>query len=151
MTGSGLAKHMSVEEEAREANMLFWQMTQMMEEAEAATAASGGDSADDEQEDDAEATDGAASGGHEDDTTTDGGDHTDGGSNPTAPKQKKVRRDRTPQVLANVTEHFTAVTPSGLPVAPEAAAKGYNMQLGCILRESVSINTKDCMQLAGKS
>jgi len=136
---------MSVEEEAREGNKSFWQLSQEMEEAEAARAASGGDSADDEQEDDAEATDGAASGGHEDDTTTDGGDHTDGGggSNPTAPKQKKPRRDRTPQALANVTDAFTEVTPSGQPVEPKHLAKGYSMQLGCILRESVSINTKD--------
>ena len=85
-----------------------------MEEAAAAGAASG-DRADDEQDapegDDAETTDGAASGGHEDDTTTtNGGDHTDGGVDPTAPKQKKERRDRTPQVLANVTDHFTVRT-----------------------------------------
>ena len=125
----GPSKHMSIEEEARHANKSFWQLSQEMEEAEAARAASGGDRADDEQEDDAEATDGAASGGHEDDTTTDGGDHTDGGggSNPTAPKQKKPRRDRTPQALANVTDVFTEVTPSGLLVEPKDLAKGYGM------------------------
>ena len=126
-----------------------------MEEAAAAEAASG-DRTDDEQDapegDDAETTDGASSGGHEDDpTTTDGGDHTDGDGDLTAPKQKKERRDRTPQVLANVTDHFTEVAPSGLPVAPEATAKGYSMQLGCILRESVSINMKDIRSTANKA
>ena len=54
-------------------------------------------------------------------------------------------------MLSNVTDHFTEVTPSGLPVAPEATAKGYIMQLGCILRESVSINTKDIRSTANKA
>ena len=136
----GPSKHMSVEEEARHANKSFWQMSQEMEEMEEVEAAD----ADNEQEDreeDAETTDGVASGGHEDDTTTtDGGDHTDGatGSNPTAEKRKKPRRDRTPQALDNVTDVFTKVTPSGLPVEPEKLAKGYSMQLGCIVRESMS-------------
>ena len=64
--------HMSVEDEARDANKSFWELSQELEEVEATEAASGGDRADDEQEgreDDAETTDGAASGGHEDDTT----------------------------------------------------------------------------------
>ena len=69
----------------------------------------------------------------------------------TALKQKKERRDRIPQVLANVTDHFTEVTPSGLLVALDALAKGYSMQLGCILQESVSINTKDIKSTANKA
>ena len=150
---AGPSKKMSVEEIARDANKSFWEASQELEEAAAAGAASG-DRADDEQDAlegyDAETTDGAASGGHEDDTT-DGGDHTDGGSDPTAPKQKKERRDRTPQVLVNVTDHFTEVTPSGLPVAPEALAKGYSMQLECIVQESMSINTKDIRSTANKA
>jgi len=113
---------MSVKEVARDANKSFWAPSQELEEVEAAEAASGGDRVDDEQEDDAETTD---------------------GSNPTAQKQKKQRKDQTPQALANVTDVFTEVTPSGLPVEPKELAKGYGMQLGCILRESVSINTKD--------
>ena len=148
---AGPSKKMSVEEIARNANKPFWEVSQELEEAGAAS----GDRADDEHDglegDDAETTDGAASGGHEDDATTDGGDHTDGGGDPTAPKEKKERKDRTPQVLSNVTDHFTEVTPSGLPVAPEATAKGYSMQLGCILRESVSINTKDIRSTANKA
>ena len=107
---AGPSKNMIIEEIARDANKSFWEASQELEEAAAAGAASG-DRADDEQDapegDDAETTDGAASGGHEDDTTTtDGDDHTDGGGDPTALKQKKERRDRTPQVLANVTDHF---------------------------------------------
>ena len=134
---AGPSKNMSVEEVARDANKSFWEASQELEEEEAA--ANGAASADDEQEgpeyDDAETTNGAASGGHEDDaTTTDGGDHTDGG-NSTAQKQKKQRKERTPQVIANVTDHFTEVTPSGLPIAPAALAAGYSMQLGCIVWE----------------
>ena len=56
----------------------------------------------------------------EGDDTTDGGgtDHTAGGSggaDPTAEKKKKSvapRKDRTPQVLANVTDTVTEVSPS---------------------------------------
>ena len=87
------SKHMSVEDEAREKNKPFWAMSQELEEGEAVELARGGDG-DYEQEDEDETT------------TTDGGDHTDGG-NPTAQKEKKQRRDRTPQVLANVTDEFT--------------------------------------------
>ena len=120
---AGPSKNMSVKEIARDANKSFWEASQELEEA---GAASGDDGL---EGDDAETTDGAASsGGHEDDATTDGGDHTDGGGDPTAPKEKKERKDRTPQVLSNVTDHFTEVTPSGLPVAPMALAKGYKQK-----------------------
>ena len=140
MSEGGPSKHMSVEDQARDFNKSFWELSQQMEEEVEA--------AENEQEDrveDAETTDGAASAGQEDDTsTTDGGDHTDAAtaSNPTA-KRKKPRKDRTPQALDNVTHVFTKVTPCGLPVEPEKHAKGYSMQLGCIVRESMSINTKD--------
>ena len=82
------------------------------------------------------------------DDTTDGGgtDHTTGGSggaDPPAEKKKKSgapRKDRTPQVLANITDVITEVSASGLPLAPTTVARGYNMQIGCIVRESMSIN-----------
>ena len=45
-------------------------------------------------------------------------------------------------MLATVCDEFTEVTESGQPIAPEAIAKGYGLQLGCIVRESMSINTK---------
>ena len=156
---AGNSKHMSVEEQAREGNKSFWQMSQEMEEAEAAAGAASGERADDEQEgrEDAETTDGGdhtygGSGHEDDDYTTD--DRTDGGSgsNPTAQKkEKKPRRDRTPQVLANVTDEFTLVSPSGLPLEPKDIAKGYSMQLGCIVRESMSINTKDIRSKANEA
>ena len=82
--------------------------------------------------------------------TTDGGaDRTDGGSggNPPAQKKKRVaqgpRRDRKAQVVANVTDAISKVSNSGLPLEPSKVARGYSMQLGCIVRETVSINTKD--------
>jgi hypothetical protein len=46
-------------------------------------------------------------------------------------------------VLANVTDVFTLVSESGQPLEPSEVAKGYNMQLGCIVHETVSINTHD--------
>ena len=146
----GTSKHMSVEEQARDANKSFWQVqNEEREEAEAAAGAASGERGDDEhegREDDAETTDEYGVSEHEDDDTTDGGDHTAGGSgsNPTAKKKaKKPRKDRAPQVLANITDEFTVVSPSGLPLEPKDKASGYNMQLGCIVRESISINTKD--------
>ncbi|KAM0850333.1 hypothetical protein ACQ4PT_053176 [Festuca glaucescens] len=84
-----------------------------------------------------------------DETTEGHTDRTDGdsGGNPEeAQKKRKAkmpRRDRKPQVLANITDAFRNVSESGLPLEPSEVAKGYNMQLGCIVRESVSINTKD--------
>ena len=46
-------------------------------------------------------------------------------------------------MLANVTDHFTVVSESGLPLEPSWVAKGYGMQLGCIVREIVPILTQD--------
>ena len=143
------SKRMSVEQEAREKNQSFW-------EVEDAAATSGAERPDDEQgqEDDPEYN---VEGGEDDTTTSDGGNHTDsdlGGSNPAtpaAPKKKKQRKDRTPQSVDNATDVFTEVTASGQPVAPEKLAAGYGMQLGCILRESVSINTKDLRSKANEA
>jgi hypothetical protein len=92
-------------------------MSQQSEEAEAAAAA--------EEED--ETTDACAK---EKDETTDAGgdetidgcagdgDRTDGSSaNPPAKKKKDIK-DRTLQVLANISEEFTEVTDRGLPWCP---------------------------------
>ncbi|KAM0882065.1 hypothetical protein ACQ4PT_032539 [Festuca glaucescens] len=84
-----------------------------------------------------------------DETTEGHTNHTDGdssGNHEEAQKKRKAkrpRRDRKPQVLANVIDAFTKVSESGLPLEPSEVAKGYNMQLGCIVRESMSINMKD--------
>jgi hypothetical protein len=45
--------------------------------------------------------------------------------------------------MSNFTYAFTKVSESGLPLEPSEFVKGYNMQLWCIVRESMSINTKD--------
>ena len=46
---------------------------------------------------------------------------------------------------------FTVVSPSGLPLETPELAKGYIMQLGCILWESMSINTKDIRSKANEA
>ncbi|KAK1664272.1 hypothetical protein QYE76_052431 [Lolium multiflorum] len=80
-----------------------------------------------------------------DETTTHGGDRMedDGSGNPaTEKKKKKERKDRKPTVLANTTDEITKVSESGLSLEPADIAAGYGMQLGCIVRDSMSINTK---------
>ena len=127
------------EEQAVDANKVsYWRLSQQMSD----------DDNYDEQDDGGDhelagGDDEATTSVGEDDTTTDGGDRTDGGaSDPSAKKKKKDRKDRTPQVLLPTCEEITAVSLSGLPLEPAHVARGYNMQLGCIVRESMSINTK---------
>ena len=76
-------------------------------------------------------TDGAA----EDATTDDGGARTHGS------QPKRQRKDWRPSVLGTVREEFTEVDSDGNPSAPKQVVKGYSVQLGCILRSTVSINT----------
>ena len=78
-------------------------------------------------------TDGAA----EDATTDDGGARTDGS------QPKKQRKDRRPNALRTVKEEFTQVDSDGHPTEPKHIVKGYSVQLGCILRSTVSINTEN--------
>ena len=78
-------------------------------------------------------TDGAA----EDATTDDGGARTDGS------QPKRQRKDRRPIVLRTLKEEVTEVDSNGNPTAPERIVKGYSLQLGCILRSTVSINTEN--------
>lgn len=143
----GVGTSKTVEEQAIDANVPFWQLSQQLEEEEDVAIAGNDEQDGDDDEHDGGDDDGTGVG--EDDTTTDGGDRTDGGartdggsSDPAAKKKKKDRKDRTPQVLAPICEEFTEVSISGLPVEPADIAKGYNMQLGCIVRESMPINTK---------
>ncbi|XP_073355546.1 uncharacterized protein [Aegilops tauschii subsp. strangulata] len=77
--------------------------------------------------------DGAA----EDATTDDGSPRTDGS------QPKRQRKDRRPNVLGTVKEEFTEVNSDGHPTAPKELVKGYSVQLGCILRSTVSINTEN--------
>ena len=80
-------------------------------------------------------TDGAT-----EDATTDAAEdvvHTDGS------QPKRQWKDRRPNVLGIVKEEFTEVSSSGHPMAPKELVKGYAVQLGCILRSTVSINTEN--------
>ncbi|KAK1678241.1 hypothetical protein QYE76_039089 [Lolium multiflorum] len=133
---------MTLEEEARAANVEFWEFgpSQRQEEEEVDLAA-------EEVGADRQMTEAGEEEEYE--PTTDGGDHTggdgvgeaDGSGNPAAKKKKKPRKDRKPTVLANTTSEITLVSESGQPQEPLDVAAGYGMQLGCIVRESMSINT----------
>ena len=46
-------------------------------------------------------------------------------------------------MLGTVKEEFTEVNSDGHPTAPKHVVKGYSVQLGCILRSTVSINTEN--------
>ena len=46
-------------------------------------------------------------------------------------------------MLGTVREEFTEVNSDGHPTAPKEVVKGYSVQLGCILRSTVSINTEN--------
>ena len=72
------------------------------------------------------------------DATTDDGDARTDGSQP-----KRQRKDRRPSVLGTVKEEFTEVNSDGHPTAPKELVSGYAGQLGCILRSTVLINTKN--------
>jgi hypothetical protein len=154
------SKPRSQNEEAREANKDFWEGYEQPRKAAA-------ESPDDEEEGRDTASEGegrgaAADTGDDDDTWDDAaqtGEETtgeenaanrtegDSGGNPQEGKKKRTarraRRDRRPQVLANVTDVVTVVSPSGQPMEPSWVAKGYGMQLGCIVRETVPILTQD--------
>ena len=78
-------------------------------------------------------TDGAA----KDATTDDGDAHTDGS------QPKRQRKDRRLRVLSTVREEFTEVNSDGHPTAPKHVVKGYSVQLGCILRSTILINTNN--------
>ena len=75
--------------------------------------------------------------GAADATTDDGGAHTDGS------KPKRQQKDRRPNMVGTVKEEVTEVDSNGNPTAPERIVKGYSLQLGCIVRSTVSINTEN--------
>jgi hypothetical protein len=97
-----------------------------------------GDSSDDCTTDaGGERTDGA------EDDTTNAGKQTDGGSASAAKKKKAIRKDRDPPTLSTIHEDFTKVSRSGAPEEPKALAAGYGMQIGCIVRETMTIKTRN--------
>jgi hypothetical protein len=78
-----------------------------------------------------------------DDDTTDAGEQTDGGSASVAKKKKAIRKDREPPTLGTKREDFTQVSRSGAPEEPKALAAGYGIQIGCIVWETMTINTRN--------
>ena len=117
----------------------FWELSQEMEEQphlyEAAAFPTDPETTDGAAEDDH--TDATTDGAAEDATTDDGGARTDGS------QPKRQRKDRRPTVLRTLKEEVTEVDSNGNPTAPERIVKGYSLQLGCILRSTVSINTEN--------
>ena len=117
----------------------FWELSQEMEEQphlyEDAAFPTDPETTDGAAEDDH--TDATTDGAAEDAITDDGGARTDGS------QPKRQRKDRRPIVLRTLKEEVTEVDSNGNPTAPERIVKGYSLQLGCILRSTVSINTEN--------
>ena len=117
----------------------FWELSQEMEEQphlyEDAAFPTDPETTDGTAEDDP--TDATTDGAAEDATTDDGGARTDGS------QPKRQRKDRRPTVLRTLKEEVTEVDSNGNPTAPERIVKGYSLQLGCIVRSTVSINTEN--------
>ena len=117
----------------------FWELSQEMEEQphlyEDAAFPTDPETTDGTTEDDP--TDATTDGAAEDATTDDGGARTDGS------QPKRQRKDRRPTVLRTLKEEVTEVDSNGNPTAPERIVKGYSLQLGCIVRSTVSINTEN--------
>ena len=117
----------------------FWMLSQEMEEQphlyEDAAFPTDPETTDGTAEDDP--TDATTDGAAEDATTDDGGARTDGS------QPKRQRKDRRPTVLRTLKEEVTEVDSDGNPTAPERIVKGYSLQLGCIVRSTVSINTEN--------
>jgi hypothetical protein len=151
---------MSVEEQARAANLPFWMQSQRAAEEKEIDVMDGDGGGDDQggHEDyeggnrDSEGGDGDSG----DDDTTTGGEHTDGteddttnageqtdGGSASAAKKKAIRKDRDPLTLSTKCEDFTKVSRSGAPEEPKALAAGYGIQIGCIIRETMTINTRN--------
>jgi hypothetical protein len=102
-----------------------------------------GDSGDDDTTDaGGERTDGA------EDDTTDAGEQMDGGSALAAKKKKAIRKDQDPPMLGTKHEDFTQVNEIGVPVEPKALAAGYGTQIGCIVWETMTINTRNLQDLS---
>jgi hypothetical protein len=160
--GVGPSNKMSVEEQARAANLPFWMQSQRAAEEKEIDVMDGDGGGDDQGGDeDSEGGDGDSEGGEGDsgdddttdaggertdgaeDDTTDAGEQTDGGSASAAKKKKAIRKDRNPPMLGTKREDFTQVNENGVPVEPKALATGYGTQIGCIVWETVTINMRN--------
>src|SRR3954465_7868523 len=64
---------------------------------------------------------------------------------------KPQRKERGPNKLPPIREEFTEVDPaSGLPTLPVHVTKGYDISIGCILRELVNLNEEDLRSKSNK-
>jgi hypothetical protein len=157
---------MSVEEQAQAANLPFWMQSQRVAEEKEIDVMDGDKGGDDQggdedyeggngdseggdrdSDDDDTTIGGKRTDGAEDDTTdagecTDAGEQMDVGSASAAEKKKAIRKDRDPPTLGTKREDFTKGSKSGAPEEPKALATGYEIQIGCIVRETVTINTR---------
>ena len=149
--GAGPSQPMSVEEQARRANLKFWRFGDDLsgsdEEAEAtdhdevdeeAQAADQEDDEESEYEEEAEdGDDDGSSNGDEEAEASHGGERVDGdGASPPARKKKNKaeRQERTLPKLGTNREEVTLVKLGGQPLEPAKLAAGYGQQLRCIVR-----------------
>ncbi|KAM3196815.1 hypothetical protein ACQJBY_072489 [Aegilops geniculata] len=72
------------------------------------------------------------------------GDQADG-------QPKKQRKPRRPNMLGTDRIVINRVSEAGLPVSPKKAEQGYSNGLGCILRETVSINETNLRSKANEN
>ena len=69
---------------------------------------------------------------------TDGAGEWTNGSQP-----RRARKARDPNKLHLKRQEFTQVSPKGVPEEPGYLVKGYGLQIGCIVRETLPITTGD--------
>ena len=115
----------------------FWELSQEMEEEPHRYEAAAAEDTDPDYTTPSGVGDDTTDGAAEDATTDDGSARTDGS------QSKRQWKDRCPNVLDTVKEEFTEVNSDRHPTVPKEVVKGYSVQLGCILRSTVSINTKN--------
>ncbi|KAI4997712.1 hypothetical protein ZWY2020_053054 [Hordeum vulgare] len=129
-------RNMAHNNEAGGSGKAFWELSQEMEEEPRRYEDAAVDT-DPEYTTPSGVGDDTTDGVTEDATTDDGSTRTDGS------QSKRQRKDRRPNVLNTVKEEFTEVNSDGYPTTPIEIVKGYAVQLGCILRSTISINTEN--------
>ena len=127
---------MSHNDEAGGSGKQFWELSQEMEE-EPHRYEEAAEDTDPDYTTPSGVGDDTTNDGATDATTDDGGTHIDGS------QPKRQRKDQYPNMLRTVKEEFTQVNSDGHPTVPKELVKGYSLQLGCILRSIVLINTEN--------
>ena len=80
---------------------------------------------------------GNTTGSAAEDTTDEAGERTDGS------QPKRARKAREPNKLHPKRQEFTQVSPKGVPEESDYLVKGYGLQIGCIVPETLPITTGD--------